>query len=100
MKIQTNFGDIERSDALSEHLEQEIHRNLRRFGERITRVEAHLRDDNARKPGPNDKRCVLEARPAGRDPVTVEASDEDLYRAVKLAAEKLKRALGRRLEPR
>ena len=100
MKIQINFGDVPRSDAVTEHVENVVNRELKRFGERITRVEVHLRDDNAKKSGPNDKRCVIEARPAGKDPVKTEAKDDDLYRAVKRAAEKLRRALQKRLEAR
>lgn len=98
MKIQINFGDVQRSDAIREHVEEVVNRELKRFAERVTRVEVHLHDDNAKKHGPDDKRCVMEARPAGKDPVKTEAKHEDLYRAIKRTGEKLKRALEKRLE--
>jgi len=97
MKIQINFGDVQRSDALVERVEQEIHEALERFEDRITRVEVHLRDENAQKRGRSDKRCLIEARPASKEPVAVDASDDDLYTAIKAAAHKMQRALDRRL---
>jgi hypothetical protein len=39
---------------------------LRRFASQITRVEVHVADVNAGKQGSADKRCMMEARPAGR----------------------------------
>ncbi len=39
----------------------------------------------------------MEARPAGREPVAVEAQDADLYRAVRAAEAKLEKALAQRL---
>lgn len=98
MKIQINFGDVQRSDALVEHVEQEIAHTLKHLTERITRIEVHLRDENAQKSGPRDKRCSMEARPAGLDPMIVDATDGDIYTAVKKAAQKLERALKHRFD--
>ena len=44
---------------------------LRRFSSQITRVEVHLGDENASKRGGNDKRCMMEARLEGQQPVAV-----------------------------
>ncbi len=98
MKVQVNFGDVDTSPAIESHVHQEVERTLKRFGERITRVEVHLRDDKSKKAGSDDQRCMMEARPAGRDPIAVESTDRDLYTAIKHAAEKLERALAHRLE--
>lgn len=97
MQVQINFSDVSKSDALVDRVHQELDRKLKRFGERITRVEVHLHDDNSHRGGV-DKRCTLEARPAGGQPVAVESASGDLYTAIKEAAEKLERALARRLE--
>ncbi len=97
MQVQINFSDVSKSDALVDRVHQELDRKLKRFGERITRVEVHLHDDNSHRGGV-DKRCTLEARPAGGQPVAVESESGDLYTAIKEAAEKLERALARRLE--
>lgn len=69
-----------------------------RFSDRVTRVEVHLSDQNASKSGPDDKRCLMEFRIAGRQPDTVthDASSVDL--AITGAADKLKRAVEHTLE--
>lgn len=48
-----------------------ITEELCRYKEHITRIEAHLTDEDGRKNGGDDKRCVLEARIEGRTPVAV-----------------------------
>ena len=71
MQIQVNTDDnIEGRENLVRHIETEVGRILSRFGDQVTRVEIHLSDENAGKPGNADKRCLMEARPAGRPPVT------------------------------
>ena len=48
----------------------EVDRLLNRFGSKLTGVEVHVSDVNSRKAGVNDKRCLIEARPARHRPVT------------------------------
>jgi ribosomal subunit interface protein len=100
MKIQINYGDIEGSEALTEHVTQVIEAAASRFADRITRIEVHLRDDKQKRRGPDDKRCTMEARPAGDDPLAVEARGRDIYAAARECAEKLQRAVTRRFERR
>ena len=97
MKIQVNFGDVQHSPAVVEYVERQLGRAMKHLAERITRVEVHLRDENAAKAGV-DKRVVMEARPAGLDPITVDQSGRDLYAVIKHAAEKLERAVTKRLD--
>ena len=98
MKIQINYGDIEHSDAISEHVTQAVEAALALVVDRVTRVEVHLRDDKKNRRGPDDHRCVMEARLAGEQPLAVEARTGDIYDAVKQCADKLKRAVTRKLE--
>ena len=98
MQIQINFNHVDSSDALEEHVREQLDSAIGRFGDRITRVEAHLADQNADKHGPDDKRVRLEARPAGRDPLMVEATGDDFYKVVHEAAGKLRRLLTSKLE--
>jgi ribosome-associated translation inhibitor RaiA len=70
---------------------------IARFADRITRVECHLGDVNAAKGGPADKRCMLEARLNGLQPVAVTHQAESLQLAIEGAAEKLDRALEHKL---
>ncbi|MEM6553843.1 MAG: HPF/RaiA family ribosome-associated protein [Planctomycetota bacterium] len=98
MKIQVNFGDVDTSPALIEHAEDRIHSAFRHVEDRVTRVEVHLRDDNAQKHGSNDQRCTIEARIAGQQPLAVEATGEDLYAVIADAAHKAGRAVSHKLE--
>lgn len=97
MQIQIHTHGVSSSDAVSERLKSEIETSLSLFKDQITRVEAHLHDDNGPKHG-KDKRCVLEIRLAGHQPIAVEAEDADLYQAITAAAGKAERAVRHKIE--
>ena len=92
MQIQINATGLKSSETIDNHVEKELEHAIGRFGERITRVEVHLHDENAHRHG-DDKKCTLEARPAGHKPVTVSHECADLYEAIKSASSKLQHAL-------
>jgi hypothetical protein len=72
----------------------EVDRAVDRFRSRLTRVEVHLSDVNSRRKfGPQDKRCMVEARPAGAKPLAVTMSAARVPTAVRGAVGKLRRAL-------
>jgi len=97
METEIHHGDgVERSQALEDYIQQRLERLQPQYGDRLTRVRAFLKDVNGRKGGV-DKTCKLEARPAGKDPIVVEAQDDDWYAAVRDAEGKLERALASRL---
>ena len=94
MKIQINSDKQTLVSAeLREAIGTELNRALERFSARLTRVEVHLSDLNSAKPGLRDKRCILEARPAGQKPVSVASDAGTVEGAVKSAAGKMKRLL-------
>ena len=95
MQIQINTDDnIEGSDRLAQQVEAVVRDALDRFGEQITRVEVHLSDANSgQKGGVDDKRCLLEARLAGLQPIAVSHEAETMRQAVGGATEKLVRTL-------
>jgi len=95
MLIQINTdSNIEGDDALAQQVEAVVRNTLDRFSEQITRVEIHLSDENSDKQsGTEDKRCLLEARLAGLQPIAVSHQAATLEQAVDGAAEKLKRTL-------
>lgn len=99
MHIEFNYANLPSSDALEDHAIAELRSTIGRFEDRITRVEVHISDVNGhRKSGPADKRCMLEARPNGMDPIVVESTTDEYVTAVSDAAGKLRRALTTRLE--
>lgn len=94
MLVQMNTDKhVEGRDALAREVEAKVMDALERFGERITRVEVYFSDVNSDKGGSDDKRCVLEARPKGLDPIAVTHQAPTLELALNGATEKLKRAL-------
>lgn len=99
MLLQVNFGDVEHSDALESWSRERVQKQLGHLTDRLTRVEVHLRDDNsAAKSSHDDKRCVMEARIAGRRPLAVEHSGGDMYKVIDETAGKLSRAVKNDIE--
>ena len=94
MQIQVNTdANIEGRDELARQIEAEINTALSQFSDQITRVEVHLSDENAGKSGSADKRCLMEARPAGRQPIAVSHEGATLEEAYSGAAKKLRSSL-------
>ena len=74
---------------------------LERFGPRVTRAIVHFSDENSSaKSGDAEKRCAVEARLAGLQPVTVTAVGASVEQALDSALEKLETTLTRTLERR
>jgi len=94
MQIQINSGkNVTIHSKLSNFVETELNRTLRRFDRQLTRIEVHLNDENGAKTGVNDKRCTLEARPRGLPPLVVTGTASSTQHSVSAAAEKMKRQL-------
>ncbi len=95
MKILINTdNNIEGGEDLAEQAEAAVESALSHLAERITRVEVHLSDENSdKKAGSKDKRCLMEARLEGHQPIVASDGAETIEQAIDGAAEKLKRAL-------
>lgn len=94
MKIQLNTdAHIEGTEALAAHVSATLKQALSHYQQRVTRVEVHLSDENGGKAGPQDHRCMLEARLEGRQPVAVTDHAATLDQALNGAAQKLVRLL-------
>lgn len=94
MKILFNTtGNIPESKETRASLTALISAELRRFRYRITRLEIHLSDENGPKEGLNDKRCLLEARLAGRKPIAVTNVANNFEQAADGAVVKLKNSI-------
>ncbi len=98
MLIQLNTDNhIEGRDRLVAHVQERFSHDLRRFSDHITRLEVHLSDQNAGKPGTAEKQCILEARVAGLDPVAVTHHAPNIDQALNGARDKLIATLSTRL---
>jgi len=94
MKIQFNTdktisGEERKEDFFSSLIEEE----LKRYQSHITRVEVHLSDENGKKEGINDIRCLLEARIEGKQPIAVSHQADTLKKAISGSIDKLKNSL-------
>jgi len=94
MQIQLNS---DRSVAVDQSVSEEaltiLRGQLDRFATHLTRLEVHLSDVNGDRGGGDDKRCLLEARPSGRDPVVVTHDGPSIAVATRGAAQKMNRLL-------
>ena len=98
MKILINTDHNLQTDAsVVRHVEDTVENHLGRYADQVTRIEVHLRDENAAKGGAHDKHCTMEARLEGRPPLAASDDSETLAVAINGAARKLQRALGNSL---
>ncbi|MDM0011860.1 HPF/RaiA family ribosome-associated protein [Variovorax sp. J22P168] len=94
MQIQVNTSNgIENKETLEQWADGEMRQNLSRFAGEVTRVEIHLSDENSRRGGAADKRCTMEARLAGHQPLAVSHDGATIDEAFRGASDKLKRSL-------
>jgi len=73
-----------------EYFSTQIKETLERFEDHITRIEVHLKDENGKKEGVNNKTCVLEARLKGKQPIAVTTEADSVEKAVSNALDKMK----------
>jgi ribosome-associated translation inhibitor RaiA len=94
MLIQINTDkNIQGDERTTNYFSSMLSGTLDRFSEHITRIEVHLSDENSERGGLDDKRCMLEARVKGLQPIAVTHKAESLELAVSGAADRMKNAL-------
>ncbi len=99
MKIQFNTDKtISGEERNEDFFTSQIKEELSRFESHISRIEVHISDENGKKDGLNDMRCLLEARIDGMQPIAVSAQDDTVEKAVSGALDKLKSSLKTILE--
>jgi ribosome-associated translation inhibitor RaiA len=94
MKILINTDhNISGNEEMREPLRAAIENAFERFSEHLTRVEVKISDENADKDSDNDKRCVLEVRLKGMQPIVVKSHGNSIENAVDEAIDKMKTSL-------
>ena len=82
------------SDAFNERCKAATTDKLKRFDDFLSRVVLHFSDENGAKHGTgDDKKCTVELRVKGKDPMAVTANAGSLDHALALALDKAKNAL-------
>lgn len=90
MQVQVNTSNgIENKEPLERWATEHLNGVLARFSQEITRVEVQLSDENGLGKGPADKRCVMEARLSGHEPLAVKHFGETQDEAFRGAAQRL-----------
>lgn len=64
IEIRTD-ANINGGEQLSDRVKAEVRTALRRYGDRIRRIDVHLSDTVGNKTGRDDKCCMIEARRDG-----------------------------------
>jgi hypothetical protein len=94
MNIQFNTNhNISGREEMRQHAETVVESTLGHLAEHITRIEVHLSDENGKKGGDHDKRCLIEARLKGHQPLAVTYKAGTINQSISGAADKLKNAL-------
>ncbi len=99
MQVQINSDNhISNSEEFSAELTSSIQRSMQKFSSHITRLEVYLRDENSNKSGADDKKCSIEARLEGLQPLGVSHKGETLRDAFNGAVKKIERVVHDALE--
>jgi hypothetical protein len=95
MIIQFNTDKtIEVKERYESYFTTKIKQDLKRFQNDISRIEAHISDENGKKDGVNAIRCLLEARIEGKKPISVVDQGNTIELAISGSTAKLKTLLG------
>lgn len=95
MLIQFNSNNIPVNQELEASLSGFVSKALKRYSNRITRIEVHLEDENSHKGGKDDKRCSIELKAENLEPIIVTSKSDNIIQAVREAADKSKSTLER-----
>jgi len=94
IQIRTDKNIVASAERKAE-IESQLKQAMERFGAWITRVDVTLSDESsAAKHTGDDKRCVIEARPAGMQPIAVSHDGSNLEQAIGGGIKKLTKKLG------
>ncbi len=99
MQFQFNSdSSVMGTEDVAQRIETQVRDKLVRFEDKLTRLEVHVSDENARKGGGDDKSCMIEARLRGQKPMSVTAKAGDVDGAARKAANKMAERLARHFD--
>lgn len=90
MQVQVNTSNgIENKETLERWADEYLNETLARFKQEITRIEVQLSDETSIRKGAAGKRCMMEARLNGHEPLAVNHHGETQDLAFRGATQKL-----------
>ena len=94
MTIQINTdNNLDVHETYQAQLKDLLSKELSRFDEHITRLEVHLSDQDGNNKSEDDKKCMIEARLKGRQPIAVTDVANTYDQSVNGAIDKLETSL-------
>ncbi len=94
MQIQINTDhNIQGQEAMAARVRGVVENALSRVSDHITRVEVHLSDEKSDESTPHHRRCMMEARLEGHQPIAVTDHAATVDQAVEGAVGKLARLI-------
>lgn len=94
MQVQFNADKtIDGHERMQVYFSEVIAESFKRFEDKITRVEVHVGDENNDKFGVDDKRCMIEVRLSGKNPLAVTHHADTIEKAISGATDKMKKVL-------
>jgi len=101
MKFQFNTdSSIAGGESLATRVEAIVRARLAHIEHRLTRIEVHVGDVNGARETGDDKRCSIEIRPNGLDPISASDTAANVEAAVTSAADKVLAAYDRQIGKR
>lgn len=82
---------ITNSDEFTDRFTEVVENKLRKFSQYFSRVEVYFSDENEAKGGPEDKRCTIELRIIGKQPVVASHTEATLEAAMRGCLDKAER---------
>jgi ribosomal subunit interface protein len=99
MQIQVRTSNqVSGGERLEAYVQSTMEATLERFARQLTRVEVHISDDNGEKSRGDDKRCTIEVRPKGMNPLAVTHTAGTVDEAIDGAAGKIAKLLSHTID--
>ena len=90
-------NNIEGDASMEDRVRELVRARVSRIEERLTRIEVHVGDVDGSRSGANDKRALVEFRPAGLQPLSGSAQASTIEAAVASATDKALAAFDRQI---
>lgn len=101
MQFQFNSDNhVMGDEGVADRVETLVRGKLDRIAHRLTRVEVHVGDVNGPRGGGDDKRCAIEVRPNGMEPISATDQAASIEAAATSAAQKVLSAYDRQVGKR
>ena len=97
MRLHIRYPGHSLTEDLAVYVDRQLRFALRRFADRVARVDVTLRDQNGPKGGV-DQECKIHVQLTTRARLRVKETRDDAFAAVALASDRIAHAIGRHVD--